>query len=49
MPRESDTLKVGDLAPEWKLSMAGNPEHFLSLAEVLASGPAIVEFLRGTW
>ncbi len=49
MPRESDVLKIGDLAPDWKLSMAGAPEHWISLADVLASGPAIVEFLRGTW
>jgi peroxiredoxin len=44
----SDTLKVGDKAPDFTLSAANRPGSF-SLVEILQRGPAIVEFLRGTW
>jgi hypothetical protein len=45
---------VGDPAPEFTLyaanrfDAAGNPQGF-SLRQLLAHGPAILEFLRGTW
>jgi hypothetical protein len=45
---------VGDQAPEFALhaanrfDSAGNPQEF-SLRQLLAHGPAILEFLRGTW
>ena len=44
----SDTLKVGDRAPDFSLSAANRSETF-SLAEILEKGPAVLEFLRGTW
>jgi len=50
--RESETLKIGDPAPEFDLRMAnpgaGGPRR-LSLEVLLEHGPVIVEFLRGTW
>jgi len=42
------TLRVGAHAPEFKLAAANRQEQF-SLAQLLAQGPLIVEFLRGTW
>lgn len=51
---ESTTLRVGDAAPDFALRAAnvfgktGKPGTF-SLRELLARGPVIVEFLRGTW
>jgi len=44
----SDTLKEGDAAPDFSLSAADRPGPF-TLTEARARGPAIVEFLRGTW
>jgi len=46
--QQSDTLKMGDTAPDFSLSAANQPGLF-TLAEAHARGPAIVEFLRGTW
>src|SRR5258706_8594043 len=43
----TDTLKPGDLAPKFSLQAANAGET--SLDAVLAKGPVIVEFLRGTW
>lgn len=45
---ESATLRVGDRAPEFEL-FAANREGTVSLRELLARGPALLEFLRGTW
>src|SRR4051812_24423284 len=42
------TLKVGDTAPEFSLA-AANGDQVVLLNAVLRNGPAIVEFLRGTW
>ncbi len=42
------TLKLGDTAPSFELS-AANSDDIISLDAVLRKGPAIVEFLRGTW
>ena len=44
----SETLKVGDRAPEFSLAAANRPESF-SLGQLTARGPVILEFLRGTW
>jgi len=44
----TDTLNIGDKAPDFALNAANRPGNF-SLAELLQRGPAIVEFLRGTW
>jgi peroxiredoxin len=46
--RGSATLKIGDKAPEFTLD-AANREGGVSLVQLLAKGPVIVEFLRGTW
>jgi peroxiredoxin len=44
----SSTLKAGDRAPAFTLRAANDSaEHTLS--EVIATGPAVIEFLRGTW
>ena len=42
------TLQLGDSAPGFELSTA-NSDDIVSLDAVLRKGPAIVEFLRGTW
>lgn len=44
----TETLQVGRRAPDFSLS-AANREGIFSLASLLAHGPVIVEFLRGTW
>ena len=41
-------LKVGDVAPDFALA-AANSDDLVSLNDSLRKGPAIVEFLRGTW
>ena len=43
----SDTLKVGDRAPDFTLSAANSAET-INLQALLKRGPVIVEFLRGT-
>lgn len=43
-----EALKVGDRAPEFVLP-AANREGCISLADLLAGGVAVIEFLRGTW
>jgi peroxiredoxin len=48
MAGSSATLKIGDRAPDFSLS-AANRTQTLALAQLLTRGPAIVEFLRGTW
>jgi hypothetical protein len=42
------TLKLGATAPSFELS-AANSDDIIALDSVLRKGPAIVEFLRGTW
>ncbi len=44
----SATLKPGDRAPDFTLA-AANREGAVNLAQLLARGPLILEFLRGTW
>jgi peroxiredoxin len=46
MPRDSTTLHVGDLAPDFELDTTGG-ERF-ALRQVLGSPLALV-FIRGTW
>jgi hypothetical protein len=48
MNNRTETLVVGDLAPDFTLA-AANREGSFSLSGVRARGPVIVEFLRGTW
>ncbi len=44
----SSTLQIGDRAPDFTLA-AANREGTFSLGQLLARGPLILEFLRGTW
>jgi peroxiredoxin len=44
----SNTLKVGDRAPDFTLGAANRPGNF-SLADILKEGATVLEFLRGTW
>ena len=54
MARNSDTLKVGDPAPSFALWAAnefnaiGSPVE-MRLQDLIARGPVVLEFLRGTW
>jgi len=54
MRNTSSTLRLGDLAPEFRLLAANRldaerrPQQF-SLGRLLAQGPVLLEFLRGTW
>lgn len=48
MQNQTETLGIGSRAPAFSLA-AANREETLSLAELLARGPVILEFLRGTW
>jgi hypothetical protein len=41
-------LEIGARAPEFTLA-AANREGKVSLRELVARGPVILEFLRGTW
>jgi len=44
----SSTLRVGDRAPNFSLRAASDSAEY-TLAQAIASGPAVIEFLRGTW
>lgn len=44
----SSTLTAGARAPEFTLA-AANREGSVSLSGLVARGPVILEFLRGTW
>ncbi len=48
MPEATDTLNLGDRAPDFELGAANRAERF-GLAAALQRGPVILEFLRGTW
>jgi peroxiredoxin len=48
MLNATDTLKIGDRAPDFELSAANRDERY-SLNELRKLGPVVVEFLRGTW
>lgn len=48
MLSRTETLEVGSQAPEFSLP-AANREGSFSLSGLLARGPLIFEFLRGTW
>lgn len=47
MRRESDTLNVGDRAPEFTLTTQKGQTR--TLGDHLASGPILLVFHRGTW
>lgn len=44
----TETLKLGDRAPEFRLG-AANRDGISSLSGPLARAVVILEFLRGTW
>jgi len=48
VPGSSQTLRIGDGAPEFTLAAANRSEVY-SLPQMLAHGPVMLEFLRGTW
>ncbi|HWH58908.1 MAG TPA: hypothetical protein VN682_14855 [Terriglobales bacterium] len=48
MQGKTETLDVGSKAPSFTLLAANREGNFL-LADLLARGPLILEFLRGTW
>jgi len=48
MRDKTETLAMGDRAPDFTLSAANRPGAF-TLSGLLPSGPVILEFLRGTW
>ncbi len=45
---ETTTLQVGQAAPKFRLSTADGSGE-VALEDLLRKGPAILEFLRGTW
>ena len=47
MRRESDTLRAGDKAPTFTLLTQKGVQR--SLADLLAGGPVLLAFHRGTW
>lgn len=56
MRSTSGTLRPGDLAPEFKLTAVNRVDEAaerrlqqFSLGELVARGPVLLEFLRGTW
>ncbi len=54
MKDRTETLGVGDRAPEFTLEAANTTEaaqvgQAVSLAQLIARVPVILEFLRGTW
>jgi hypothetical protein len=48
MNNRTDTLDIGSRAPDFSLG-AANRDGTFSLGGLLAQGPLILEFLRGTW
>jgi peroxiredoxin len=54
MKDRTETLKIGDRAPEFKLPAANDTpiakvRQNVSLSQLVARGPVVMEFLRGTW
>ncbi len=48
MERRTETLDIGSKAPSFTLTAANREGRFL-LDDLIARGPTILEFLRGTW
>ena len=48
MQRKTETLEVGTTAPGFALSAANRDGQF-ALDNLVAHGPVVLEFLRGTW
>jgi peroxiredoxin len=47
MRRESDTLRIGSAAPDFTLNDVEGRTH--TLRDLLARGPLLLVFDRGTW
>ncbi len=48
MQRLTETLEIGSKAPPFTLGAVNREGQFL-LDDLIARGPLILEFLRGTW
>jgi methyl-accepting chemotaxis protein len=48
MQNTTETLGIGSRAPDFRLSQANGPGT-ISLSELVARRPLVLEFLRGTW
>jgi peroxiredoxin len=48
MRGKTETLEIGSKAPAFSLDAANREGKFL-LDDLIARGPLILEFLRGTW
>jgi peroxiredoxin len=48
MKNNTETLEIGLRAPDFSLP-AANRDGIFTLGGLLAQGPLILEFLRGTW
>jgi hypothetical protein len=46
-PQMLNTIKVGDLAPDFTLKNTGNAD--VSLGTLLDRGPVVLNFYRGRW
>ena len=46
-PQMLNTIKVGDMAPDFSLKNTANSDVFLS--DLLDSGPVVLSFYRGRW
>jgi peroxiredoxin len=44
----SSTLHIGDTAPDFSL-FSLNRQRAITLKSLIKRGPAVVEFIRGTW
>jgi len=48
MRNETETLRIGGLAPKFTLAAANRKGDF-SLSDLVLEGAVTMEFLRGTW
>ena len=48
MQNRTETLEIGSPAPDFSLG-AANREGTFTLGGLIAQGPLILDFLRGTW
>jgi peroxiredoxin len=48
MQNTTETLGIGSRAPEFRLA-AANGSLMISLSQLIAQGPLVLKFMRGTW
>ncbi|MDX2453500.1 MAG: redoxin domain-containing protein [Desulfosarcina sp.] len=46
-PQMRNSIKVGDMAPDFKLKNTGNTD--VALSDLLDRGPVVLSFYRGRW